>query len=105
MLALQTCTIHIQKCINKKNYEIYLMSFKNKDVRTAIKLLGGNRFILLIDFALIISSASFSGIKCGDVVKAVEVVADIVNLVIVAEYPKTILSKLTTNIVIFKMTG
>lgn len=52
MLALQTCTIHIQKCINKKNYEIYLMSFKNKDVRTAIKLLGGNRFILLFNFTL-----------------------------------------------------
>lgn len=36
---------------------------------------------------------------------AVEEVADIVNVVIVAEYHKTILSKLTTNIVIFKMTG
>lgn len=60
---------------------------------------------MLFDFVFIILSVFFFGIKCGDVVKVVEVVVDIVNVVIVVEYFKIILFKLMMNIVIFKMIG
>lgn len=60
---------------------------------------------MLFDFVFKILSVFFFGIKCGVVVKVVEVVVDIVNVVIVVEYFKIILFKLMMNIVIFKMIG
>lgn len=72
------------------------MSFKKKKVRRAIKLKEKKYFILLFDFTIyqahlfletvIIMVSGIKWCRCGDVVTAVEVAADIVNVMVVVEY-------------------